>query len=114
VKGPGYSRDIEDVVDDAFTITGDARILVVDGNYLLLADEPWAAVRSVLDLAVFIHVDRAKVFDRLMRRHGEALGGGFTEERNREHVNRVDLANYDLVEKSAARADLRIDIISEK
>jgi pantothenate kinase len=114
MRGPGYSRDIEDVVDDAFSIDGGVSILVVEGNYLLLPEPPWDAVRPLLDLAVFVHVDRDKVYARLMKRHGEALGGGFTEERNREHVNRVDLANYDRVELSADRADLRLDIASEK
>ena len=114
VSGPSYSRDIEDVVEHAFTVAGEVRILIVEGNYLLLADSPWYAIKPLLDLSIFIHVDRDKVFARLMKRHGEALGGGFSYERNLEHVNRVDLANYDLVEKSAPRADIRIDIVSEK
>jgi pantothenate kinase len=112
VSGPSYSRQIEDVVDDAFIVPGTAKILVVEGNYLLLADPPWDAVKPLLDLAAFIHVDREKVRARLMKRHGEA--GLFTEERNREHIARVDLANYDLIELSAPRADILIDIDSEK
>jgi pantothenate kinase len=113
VSGPGYSRDIEDTIDNAFSVAPEARILVAEGNYLLLDQAPWDAVKPLLDLSVFIHVDRDKVFARLMRRHGEALGGGFSAQRNLEHVNRVDLANFDLVEASAGRADLRIDIISD-
>src|SRR5439155_12404700 len=81
VRGPSYSRQIEDVVDDAFTVAGNATILIVEGNYLLLANPPWDAVKPLLDLAVFIHVDREKVRARLMKRHAEA--GLFTEERNR-------------------------------
>jgi len=112
ITGPSYSRQIEDVVDDSITVEATTRVLIVEGNYLLLADSPWAAVKPLLDLAVFIHVDRAKVYDRLMYRHAEA--GLFTAERNRAHIARVDLPNYDLVEENAGRADLRIDIISEK
>jgi pantothenate kinase len=111
LSGPGYSRGIEDVVDDMFAIPAAARVLIVEGNYLLLPDAPWNGVRPLLDLAVFIHVDRARVEARLMKRHAEA--GLFTEERNREHIGRVDMANYDRVEASADRADLRIDIVSE-
>jgi len=111
VSGPGYSRQIEDTVDDAFTIAAPVRLLVVEGNYLLLGEAPWDVVRPLLDLAFFIHVDRDKVWARLMKRHAEA--GLFTEERNREHIARVDLANYDRVEASAGRADIRIDIVSE-
>ncbi|HTJ59471.1 MAG TPA: nucleoside/nucleotide kinase family protein [Devosiaceae bacterium] len=111
VSGPGYSRQIEDVVEDAFTVEQGVRVLVTEGNYLLLPDPPWDAVKPLLDFSVFIHVDREKVFVRLLKRHAEA--GLFTEERNREHIGRVDMPNYDLVEKTAARADLRIDIVSD-
>ena len=114
VSGPAYSREIEDTVTDAFTVPASVRLLVVEGNYLLLADSPWYAVKPLLDLAIFIHVARDKVFSRLMKRHGESLGGAFTEERNRAHIARVDLPNYDRVEADAGRADLLTDIVSEK
>ena len=112
VIGPSYSRQIEDVVDDAFTVPAAAKILVVEGNYLLLGRAPWSGIKPLLDLAVFVHVPREKVRARLMTRHAEA--GLFTEERNREHIERVDLANYDLIEASAGRANCRIDIVSER
>ena len=99
-------------MDDAFTVPATAKILVTEGNYLLLPTPPWNAVRPLLDLAIFVHLDREKVWHRLMKRHAEA--GLFTEERNREHIGRVDLPNYDLIETTASRADLVIDILSEK
>jgi pantothenate kinase len=108
VSGPGYSRKIEDTVDDAFTVQADVRVLVVEGNYLLLADGPWARVRPLLDYAVFIHVPRDLVEARLLRRHGEE--GLFTEERNRAHIARNDLPNYDLVERSRERADVVFEL----
>ncbi len=111
VSGPGYSRRIEDVVDDAFTVQPEVRVLVVEGNYLLLPDPPWAGVRSMLDYAVFVDFDRDKVRARLLKRHGEE--GLFTEERNREHVERVDLANFDRVRQSRDRADIAIDLVSD-
>ena len=112
MNGPGYSRQIEDVVDDAFTVPAAARLLVVEGNYLLLATAPWWRVRPLLDRAVYLEIPRELTRARLMKRHTEA--GLFTEERNRAHIARVDLSNYDLVEGSADRADLYIDIVSEK
>jgi pantothenate kinase len=111
VNGPGYSRKIEDVVEDAFTVAPEAKLLVVEGNYLLLATAPWWQVRPLLDLAVFIEVPRETVRARLMKRHAEE--GLFTEARNREHIERVDLANYDLVQRSRPRADIAIDLITE-
>ena len=106
VSGPGYSRKIEDVVENAFTVAPEVRILVVEGNYLLLPEGPWAGVRALLDYAVFLEVPRELVEARLLRRHGEE--GLFSEERNRAHITRNDLPNYDLVAGTQDRADLVI------
>lgn len=112
VSGPGYSRKIEDTVEDAFTVGADVRVLVVEGNYLLLTEGPWAGVKALLDYAVFIHVPRETVRSRLMKRHGEE--GLFTEERNRAHIERNDLPNYDLVEQSRERADVVMELHVER
>lgn len=111
MNGPGYSRKIEDVVEDAFTVPATARLLVVEGNYLLLSMAPWWKVSPLLDRAVFISVPREVVRARLMKRHAEE--GLFTAERNRAHIERVDLRNYDLVARSRPRADVAIDLISD-
>ena len=111
VSGPGYSREIEDVVLDAFIVPAAVKVLVVEGNYLLLANAPWWRIKPLLELAVFIDLPRDKVRDRLLKRHGEH--GLFSEERNREHVERVDLANFDLVHRSRSRADTVIDLLTE-
>lgn len=112
VHGPGYSRKIEDVVQNAFIIRSETRLLVVEGNYLLLANSPWWQIKPLLDLSVFIDVPRELVRTRLTHRHAEE--GLFSEERNREHIERVDLANYDLVRRSRPRADLAIDLVVER
>lgn len=112
VSGPGYSRKIEDTVDDAFTIQPEVRVLVVEGNYLLLTDGPWAGVKALLDYSVFIDVPRELVKARLLKRHGEE--GLFTEERNRAHIERNDLPNYDLVSLSQDRADVVISMDVER
>lgn len=106
MSGPGYSRKIEDTVEDAFTVAPEVKVLVVEGNYLLLGDAPWAEVKPLLDFSAFITVPREMVRDRLMKRHGEE--GLFTEERNRAHIERNDLPNYDRVMLSQDRADVII------
>lgn len=111
VSGPGYSRKIEDVVENAFTVQPEAKVLVVEGNYLLLTEGPWAGVKSLLDYAVFLDVPRDVVEARLMKRHGEE--GLFTEERNRAHIARNDLPNYDLVAGSKDRADVIFEMVVE-
>lgn len=108
VSGPGYSRKIEDTVADAFTVAPEARILVVEGNYLLLETGDWAGVKPLLDFSAFFIVPRDLVRERLMKRHGEE--GLFTEERNRAHIERNDLPNYDLIMQTQHRADLVIEL----
>ncbi len=108
ISGPGYSRKIEDVVEDAFAVGPEVRVLIVEGNYLLLTQGPWAGVKSLLDYAVFINVPRERVEQRLLQRH--AAEGLFTEERNRAHIARNDLPNYDLVWESRDRADVIIEL----
>ncbi len=105
---PSYSRRIEDVVPDAFTIAGNVPILVVEGNYLLLDTPPWDEIRADLDTAFYIHVPRDIVRARLLKRHAEH--GLFSRERNEKHVEAVDLANYDIVAASRSRADVVIDL----
>lgn len=111
MNGPGYSRKIEDVVDDAFTVPATARLLVVEGNYLLLATAPWWRVKPLLDRAIYLEIPRETVRARLMKRHAEE--GLFTEERNRAHIERVDLTNYDTIRRSRPRADIAIELITE-
>jgi pantothenate kinase len=111
MSGPGYSRKIEDVVEDAFTVPATTRLLIVEGNYILLSMAPWWRVRPLLDRAVYIEVARETVRARLMKRHAEE--GLFSAERNRAHIERVDLANYDLVVRSRPQADIAIALITE-
>ncbi len=111
VSGPGYSRKIEDVVADAFTVPATTKLLVVEGNYLLLATAPWWQVKPLLDRAVYLEIAPELVRMRLMKRHAEE--GLFTEERNRAHIERVDMPNYDLVRRSRRRADIAIDLVTE-
>jgi len=112
VSGPLYSRKIEDTVEDAFTIPPDVRVLVVEGNYLLLTDGPWAGVKPLLDYAIFLDLPRELAKARLLRRHAEE--GLFTEARNRAHVDRNDLPNFDLCRQSRHRADLVIELDVER
>lgn len=111
VPAPSYSRKIEDVVENAFTIAGNVPILVVEGNYILLNKAPWHEIKDLLDVAVYISVPRDKVRTRLLKRHAEH--DHFTKERNIAHVDKVDLVNYDLVAQAQDRADLVIELITE-
>lgn len=111
VSGPGYSRAIEDVVDEAYVVPAGARLLVIEGNYLLLDDPPWDGLRRLIEFAVFLDLPRDIVRARLLKRHAEH--GRFTASHIIEHVDSVDLPDYELVARSRGRADLTIELITE-
>ena len=60
VYAPEFVRDIEDSLAHVIEIGPEARLIVTEGNYLLLPIEPWAGVRALLDEAWFVHLDAAE------------------------------------------------------
>ncbi|WP_157970011.1 nucleoside/nucleotide kinase family protein [Pelagibacterium sediminicola] len=106
VSGPIYTRDIEEVTENGYTVPPQTPILIVEGNYLLLDTPPWNRIRPLLDLAVHLELPRDTVRARLLRRHAEH--GLFSPEHVATHVEQVDLPNYDLVSATARHADLVI------
>ncbi|HET7795599.1 MAG TPA: nucleoside/nucleotide kinase family protein [Rhizobacter sp.] len=73
VYAPEYRREIEEPVAGAIALRHDTRLLIVEGNYLLLDDDPWKPVAALLDEVWFIDVDDALRRRRLVARH-QAFG----------------------------------------
>lgn len=57
VAVPRFDRDIEIARAGAILIEREARLIVTEGNYLLLDDEPWPSLRGYFDIAVLIVTD---------------------------------------------------------
>ncbi len=73
VYAPEFRRELEEPVAGAIALRADTRLLIVEGNYLLLGDAPWARVAEQLDETWFIDVDDALRRQRLVARH-QAFG----------------------------------------
>jgi pantothenate kinase len=103
---PVFDRSIEEPVADALTIRPEQRLVVVEGNYLLL-DDVWRPVRDLLDAVWHLHLpDDLRVPD-LVARHVEH---GRSAEAATEWVLRSDEANARLVATAASRADVVVDM----
>jgi len=102
VRAPAFDRDLDSAIPDAILVRDDVPLVVVEGNYLLLDDGPWVAVRALLHEAWYLTGDDTRV-ERLIARH---VAHGRTEEAAREWVLRSDEANARVIEPTAARADL--------
>jgi pantothenate kinase len=77
-------------------------LVIVEGNYLLLEDGPWAGVRPLLDACWYIELDAAVRLDRLIARH---VAHGRTPEAALEWVQRNDEINAALIATTRGRAD---------
>ncbi len=105
VYAPTFERDLEQPIAGSLPVTADARIVVSEGNYLLLDGEPWHSARELFDEVWAVTGDDRVRVERLVARHVE-FGKSFTEAR--AWVERSDQANAAVVAPSLAGADLTI------
>lgn len=103
VTAPRYDRAASAPVADAIAVEPDARLVVTEGNYLLLDEPPWIHVRQFLDEVWFVDTDDAVRVPRLIRRHIEF---GKSADEARAWVMRSDEANAAMVAASRIRADV--------
>jgi pantothenate kinase len=107
VMAPAFERDLEQPIAGAIPVPPEAGLLVTEGNYLLLDEEPWPAARRHLDEVWHVITDDRVRLPRLVARH-EASGK--SPEEARAWVAGVDQANAALVEAAREQADLVIDL----
>jgi pantothenate kinase len=68
VWAPEFHREIEDAIQAAVPVGPEVRLVVTEGNYLLL-DGPWRPVRQLLDEVWFVEVPEQLRRERLAARH---------------------------------------------
>ena len=103
VYAPGFERELEQPIAAAIAIPPEARLVVTEGNYLLLEDGGWAQARSRMSEVWYVDADPVIRVERLIARH---IQFGKPPEQARAWVLRSDEANARLVEATKSRADL--------
>ena len=107
VRAPGFDRQVEEPVPARVLVPAGAPLVVTEGNYLLLDDPRWRAVRAQLDAVWHLRTDDVVRRQRLLARH---VAFGKTPAEAAAWVSRVDDANSRLVEAVAHRADEVVDL----
>jgi pantothenate kinase len=69
VYAPEFRREFAEAIAGAIPVHPGTRLLVTEGNYLLLDEGPWAQVAGLLDEVWYVEVDDRLRTDRLARRH---------------------------------------------
>ncbi|MFG2636559.1 nucleoside/nucleotide kinase family protein [Streptomyces sp. NPDC048362] len=103
VYAPGFERVLEQPIAGAIPVAPSARLVVTEGNYLLLREGSWGRVRPCLDEVWFCEVAEDERIRRLVARHEEF---GKDREAAVAWVMGTDQRNADLVATTRGRADL--------
>lgn len=107
VYGPLFDRDLEESIGSAVPVPPDVPLVLTEGNYLLVQEHRWDAVRPCLDEVWYLDVPTEERARRLLRRR---LSHGHERRAAEDWVHTVDLPNGEVVERSRARADLVVQL----
>lgn len=69
IYAPEFRREFEEAIAGAMAVQAQTALIIVEGNYLLLEDEPWAALRPLLDEVWYLDLDDTLRRERLLQRH---------------------------------------------
>ena len=100
---PVFDRSMELSRAGAAIIGSDVKFILVEGNYLLLDEEPWSALGGLFDFSIFVDVPRSELERRLMERWRDH---GKSDEDARAWIASNDLPNIERVLARRRQADL--------
>jgi len=107
VTFPIFEREIEASIPSAGLIPATAKLIIVEGNYLLHSDSGWDQIRQQLDESWYLKVDDDLRMQRLIERH---IHFGKSPEAAKEWSEGTDEANARLIQESEARADYTVNL----
>lgn len=105
VYAPDFDRRLEQPLAGSIAVGPDVRLVVTEGNYLLLEDEPWPSVRAALTEVWYVETDEALRRKRLLDRH---VRFGKEPAAARAWIAAVDDPNAELIARGRPAADLVI------
>jgi pantothenate kinase len=102
---PGFEHDVGDPVADAITVPPQARLILVEGLYLLHQDHGWNTA-DLFDQRWFLDVPLPLAMQRLTLRHMQSAG--LSRDQALARIASNDRLNAELVEASRGRADFLV------
>eukprot|EP00252_Welwitschia_mirabilis_P014525 TRINITY_DN31873_c0_g1_i1.p1 TRINITY_DN31873_c0_g1~~TRINITY_DN31873_c0_g1_i1.p1 ORF type:complete len:175 (-),score=42.42 TRINITY_DN31873_c0_g1_i1:430-954(-) len=107
---PSFDHGVGDPVEDDIFVSPLHKIVIVEGNYLLLEDDIWKEIASIFDERWYLDVDMDIAMERVKKRH---VLTGKTHEYARWRVEYNDRRNAELIEKTKKSADLVIRSVED-
>lgn len=104
---PDFDRENDKPVPDKIVIPPQARLIITEGNYLLLPGK-WAPIKELCDETWFLDVDHDVERTRLVKRHIEEIGRTAIDAAR--FVERSDLANAKLIRDQSTEPTRRFTV----
>jgi hypothetical protein len=104
---PVFHRDIEESYAADGVVPATTKLVITEGNYLLLNNGGWEGVRAELDEVWYIEVDDNLRMDRLTKRH-QSYGKNYEDAF--AWASGTDERNAELVAKTREKADVIIEL----
>lgn len=105
VRVPTFNRAADCVVPDGALIRAEDKVVVVEGNYLLLDRPGWRALHGFWDFTISLNVARDVLEQRLVDRW---QSHGLSPQAARERAKANDLPNADVVRSESIAADITL------
>jgi len=102
---PVFDRSREIAIAGAEEIGPETRIVVVEGNYLCLDEDPWRELMSIWDLSVMLEVPLAELENRLV---GRWLGFGYDRDAALAKAQGNDLRNAERILRAVMPTDIMV------
>lgn len=102
---PVYDRNLHDVVEDQIKVCED--IILIEGNWLLLKEEPWKSMQQFADYKILILAKEEMLKERLISRKEK---GGSTRQEAEAWYENSDSKNVKRVLKDSLRGDLLLQV----
>ncbi|MBN6035815.1 nucleoside/nucleotide kinase family protein [Amycolatopsis sp. 195334CR] len=109
VYAPEFRREIEEPIAGAVAVPPDVPLVITEGNYLLVDEDPWSRIPPLLAETWFLRPDENDRIERLVSRHRH-YGRSLVEAQQRARGS--DQRNADLIATTASRADLIVEDMS--
>jgi len=103
ISFPVYNRNLHEPVPESGRVSNTHKIVIVEGNFLLLDEFPWDQFRDLFDIRIFINAGSEVIEPALIERHRR---GGKAPESIQQHMFEVDLPNARRVLSNFSRADV--------
>ncbi|OQU96201.1 hypothetical protein CLAIMM_02314 [Cladophialophora immunda] len=109
---PSFDHALKDPVPNTIKIDSNIRLLVLEGNWLLYNEQPWATISELVDDTWFIDVDDDLALQRVAMRHLQCgIESTWVDAVHRATTN--DLVNGQLVRNKLVAPAVRVMSVDE-